>query len=276
MTKALRAKRMTGVIWLLAVLTLTASGCSGGATRSIPSIPATPEPVETKIADLDVIADQEFEGWNSMDGEVGFRWSEADKAGMEKNGKAILATLLTDHPEFTVESFKPTPEIWNDAIAPKLKPLTVSSEWQKYTDLWLEPVPTEDGRWEETETGPHASNAILTNRPQILNGDKYPGYDILRSWKSKAGETCSPSDQPYDIHTNALTITTRPEGNSFASAYPLMAAQLEVTIHCKEGGKLKYGMWPTIQMKKQNGEWLLSGTQMFTGSGIVAADTIEK
>jgi hypothetical protein len=51
---------------------------------------------------------------------------------------------------------------------------------------------------------------------------------------------------------------------------------LEVTIHCKEGGKLKYGMFPTIQMKKQNGEWVLNGTQMFTGSSIVAAEKIEK
>jgi hypothetical protein len=272
-----RTKRVAGVVGLLAALSLTAAGCQVGPTAGKPpaSFEAPAEP-KVKLATLEVHANQEYEGWNSMDGEVGFKWSEADKAGMEKNGKAILEVLIEDHPEFTVEGFTPTPEIWNNEIAPKLKPLTLDSVWQKEIDLWMKPVPAGDGRWEATETTPYESNPILTNHPQILNGDKYPGYDIIRSWKSLSGETCSPSDKPYDVKTEALTITTRPEGNSFASAYPLMGAQLEVTIHCKEGGKLKYGMKPNIQMKKQNGEWVLSGTQMYTGSGIVAAAKIEK
>lgn len=225
------------------------------------------EAPKNKLADAPITPDQEFEGWNSMDGEVGFKWSKTDRASMEKNGKAILQVLFEDHPEFTVDGFKTTPEVWNSEVAPKLQPLTLSSKWAMFTGAWVKEVPAEDGKIAPEETEPYLSNPVLTNRPEILNGDKYPEYTIQRSWKSKSGETCSPSDKPYDVNVQAISITTRPEGNSFASAYPLLTPQLEITIHCKEGRKLKAAVSPSIQMKKENGEWLLSGMSWFTGSG---------
>lgn len=268
-------KRIAGVAGLLAALTLTATGCQVAPNpNGAQAAPPVQEAPQVKLTDVEVTADSDYEGWNSMDGEVGFRWSEADKAAQQKNGKAILQVLFEDHPEFTVDGFKATSEVWKSEVAPKLQPLTLSSKWAMLTGAWSKEVPAEDGKIASEETEPYR-NPVLTNRPEILNGDKYPAYTIQRSWKSKSGETCSPSDKPYDINVQAISITTRPEGNSFASAYPLLTPQLEIAIHCKEGGKLKAAVSPTIQMKKENGEWRLSGMSWFTGPGPFTGDIEE-
>jgi hypothetical protein len=260
---------VAGVVGLLAVLTITASGCTFGNRADNVYVPPAPEATPmVKLSTLPVTYDSDAEGWNSMDGELNFKWSEADKASMEKNGKAILQVLIEDHPEFTVEGFQRTPEAWNNEVAPKLKPLTLSSAWPTFTKSWTKEVPSEDGKIKEGDTTPFEPNAVLTNSPEILNGDAYPDYDVIRSWKSKSGEKCSVSDQPYEIDGRGISITTRPEGNSFASAYPLLSGQYEVTIHCKEGGKLKSVLSTDIQMKKENGQWVMSSANMFNGSGL--------
>jgi hypothetical protein len=260
---------------LLAALALTASGCAiGGGNRADNHYVEPPVP-KVKLATLPVIYDPDAEGWNSMAGEVNFAWSEADKASMEKNGKAILEVLIEDHPEFTVEGFQRTPEEWDSKVAPKLQSLTLSSAWPILTNSWTKETPAEDGRIEEGDTAPFEPNVVLTNSPEILNGDDYPNYDIIRSWKSSDGEQCSVSDKPYEIDLKGISSTTRPEGDDFASAYPILSGQYEVTIHCKEGGKLKSVLSTNLQMKKENGEWLLSSASMFNGSGL-GAGKIEK
>lgn len=267
---------MAEVVGLLAALTLTASGCTGANGPAAGFIPAAPSSPTNKLSTLSVNYDSDFEGWNSMNGETNFKWSKADKASMEKNGKALLQILIEDHPEYTVEGFKRTPEEWNSKVAPKLKPLTLSSAWPTFTKAWTKEVPSEDGKIKGGAMTPFEPNAVLTNSPEILNGDAYPDYDVIRSWKSQAGEKCSVSDQPYEIDGKGISLTTRPEGDTFASAYPIFSGQYEVTIHCKEGGKLKSVLETSIQMKKERGEWVMSSVNMFNGSGLGPAKTIEK
>jgi hypothetical protein len=264
--KAHRTKRIAGTAALLAALALTASGCSVASAQSAPQ--GTPSPTATagkRLADIATAnADSDFEGWNTGDG-TPFKWSEADKKSMEKNGLAILQVLIEDHPEFTVEGFKPTLEIWDKEVAPKLKPLTLSTAWPQLTADWMRETPAEDGRFEDMDARfPH--NPILTNRPELLNGDKYPGYDVIRSWKSDKGEKCSPSDQPYATDVKGISITTRVDAAADASsAFPLLTASYDVTVHCKEGGAMTVPqISTTVQLKKEHGEWLLGGTNTFT------------
>jgi hypothetical protein len=265
-----RTKQMTGVVGLLAALALAMSGCSvpmNPGNGKAPAQPASQETQAPKISSMKLVADGDFEGWNSMDGETNFKWSAADKASMEKNGTAVLQILAQNHPEFTVDGFKPTAEIWNDKIAPELKPLTTTAAWPKLAEYWMKEVPSEDGEISGEDTTPFGINPFLTNRPEILEFGTHPMYNIIRSWKTPAGEKCSPSDKPYDVNPVGISATTRPEGNSFASAYPLITGMLEVVVHCKEGGTLKVDqMSHTLQMKKEGGEWLLSGVNMFAPS----------
>lgn len=261
---------MAGLVGLLMALTLSATACSDPMSWGASKGPASPAPEVTpvtKISSMKLIKDGDFEGWNSMDGETDFKWSPADVASMEKNATAALEILAQRHPEFTVEGFKTTPEIWNNTVAPELKPLATTAGWTNLTNGWTKEVPSADGEMSENSTEEFVTNPFLTNRPEILDSAKYPMYSIAHSWKSAAGEKCSPSDKPYEVKPVGVSATTRPEGNSFASAYPLITAMLEVKIHCKEGGTLKVDqMSLTLQLKKERGQWLVSRVNMFAPS----------
>lgn len=265
---------MTGFAGLLMALALTATACSPGQPPSQGNAPTPQATQATKLSTMKLIKDGDFEGWNSMDGEVGFKWSEADKASMEKNATAALEILAQRHPEFTIEGFKPTPEILNSTIAAELKPLATAAGWGTITKGWAKEIPSQDGEISMMDETPLVINAFLTNRPEMLEDAEYPKYNILRSWKSAKGEQCSPSDKPYEVNPVGVSATTRPEGNSFASAYPLITGKLDLTIHCKEGGVLNVKqMGITLQMKKENGQMLVSNINMFAGT---PASTIEK
>jgi hypothetical protein len=266
---------MVGFVGLLMALALTASGCTPAQPPAAGNAPTPSATQAAKLSTMKLITDGDFEGWNSMDGEVGFKWSDADKASMEKNGTAILEILAQSHPEFTVEGFKPTREILDSTIAAELKPLTVSSAWSTVEAGWLKGVPNEDGPLTGDDQNPFVTNPFLTNRPELLESSG-SDYNVVRSWRTSGGEKCSPSDKPIEVNPVAISATTRPEGNSFASAYPLITGKLDLSIPCKEGGKLNVQqMSLTLQLKKENGEWLLSGVSMFPGAGS-ATNSIEK
>lgn len=274
MKKTQRTKQLAGLVGILAAALALTTGCQvapipGGPQGAAAAPTATPA---VKLSSLPVQKDSEFEGWNSMDGEANFKWSDADKASMEKNGKAILKVLIEDHPEFTVEGFKPTPKVWANEVAPALQPLTVSSAWPRFTRSWTKEVPLENGAFRDDEAVVFEPNVVLTSRPEILQSATFPAYEVIRSWNSKSGEQCSASDKPYEVSPQVLSITTRPEGNSFASAYPLLSGMYDLTVHCKEGGKLKSAMMTTIQMKKENGECLLSGGNILAGYAFGTAE----
>jgi hypothetical protein len=276
MKKTHRTKRMARIAGLLAVLALTATGCQVAPNPGGPQNPA-PTPADApkvKFSTLPATYDPDAEGWNSMDGELNFKWSAADKASIEKNGRAILEVLVEDHPEFTVEGFERAPEVWDSRVAPKLKPVTLSSAWPTYTTAWTKEIPPEDGNIEEGETAPFTPVAVLTNAPEILESSGMD-YKIVRSWKSKSGEKCSVSEHPYEINARSISISTRPDGTSFASAYPIVTGQYEVTVHCKEGSTLKSSQRTSIQLKKENAEWVMSSVNTLTGSGLGAGE-IEK
>lgn len=249
-----RPTRMAGAAALLAALASIVSGCLLG----------TQADAGQKISDIAAAhQDSSFEGWKLGDGKP-FTWSEADKESMETNGLAVLQVLIEDHPEFTAGSFRPTLEVWNEQVAPKLKPLTVSSSWPKLTEAWLKEVPSEDGRLEGASLAQF--NPVLTSRPELLNGDS-SGYGIIRTWKTDRGGKCSASDKPYGVDVKDINITSRTAvAGDYSSAYPLLTARYDVTVHCKEGGSVTASqMRTTIQMKKENGEWRLSGSSTFAG-----------
>lgn len=268
--KATRTKRMAGFVSLLLALTLSATACVGPMSSGSGPGPGSPAPEVTqapKLSSMKLIKDGDFEGWNSMDGETDFKWSAADFASMEKNATSALEILAQRHPEFTVEGFKTTPEIWNNTVAPELKPLATTAGWANLTNGWAKEVPSADEEIAADSTEEFVTNPFLTNRPEILDNAKYPMYSITHSWKTPAGEKCSPSDKPYEVNPVGVSATTRPEGNSFASAYPLITAMLEVKIHCKEGGTLKVDqMSLTLQLKKEGGQWLVNRVNMFAPS----------
>jgi hypothetical protein len=57
-------------------------------------------------------------------------------------------------------------------VAPKLQPLTLSSEWAKFTTAWTKQVPAEDGRVENGDLTPFVQpDVVLTSKPELLDRD---------------------------------------------------------------------------------------------------------
>jgi hypothetical protein len=264
MNIAQHTKRTTGVVGLLAALALTASGCSAGANRATPpSVPAQEAAPKTKLADAPIFPDDYYKSEGIPEA---LWYTEADIAAIKKNAIAALQVLIEDHPEFTVEGFQPTPEIWNNEVAPKLKPLIMGSKWKNMTEDWMK-VSVADETITADQTFDFRANVVLTNNPIIKDDSKHPLYDVIRSWKTEGGEKCSPSDKSYDVDVKGVGMTSfSSEDDSYV--YPMVSSNMAVTVHCKEGGKLKTDLLETVELRPENGQWLVSQAGlMYTAGG---------
>lgn len=249
-------------------LALTASGCQAAAGTGGPPAAPTPEAApKTKIADAPVIVDPAFRPNNL----VTEKWfTEAEEAEIRNTSIAALKVMIEDHPEYTVEGFTPSLELWNAEIAPKLQPLFVPADWKDTTDAWTRPQ-TGEIRLEGAAAEQFRGNAILTNRPEILNS-RTSGYELTNTWKSDKGETCSPSEKPYEYDVKGVSLDSQMAQDS--TLYPIVSAQMDVFVHCKEGGTLKTRMNQNLALKRSEGQFLIAAAGLMkTGNG---SSVIEK
>ncbi|ACL42227.1 hypothetical protein Achl_4276 (plasmid) [Pseudarthrobacter chlorophenolicus A6] len=217
---------------LLAGLVLT--GCSTSPTEvaAQKSPVAEPEAPKVKIADAPMI-----EGTDLFPTDVpkNQHFTPAEVADIKKTAVTALQIMLEEHPEYTVEGFKPTAETWNSQVAPKLQPISTPQGIQDMKKGW-EKAPTGDKKIDANGPEKFFGNPILTNAPDLLDGDSYPTYGLTNTWKSDKGEVCSPSGKPYELNALGVTLSATYADGTYLDA--TAAGQVEVTVHCKEGGTL--------------------------------------
>jgi hypothetical protein len=211
-----------------------------------------------KLADAPVIVGADFRPENL----VTDKWfTEAEEAEIRKTGLATLKIMIEDHPEYTVEGFTPTLETWNEEVAPKLQPLVLPAEWKAMTDAWMR-IPTGDVRLEDASK--YRGNPILTNKPEIMISNGLESE--LVSWKSDAGEACTPSDKPNEYDVKAVNLNSQIAQDS--TIYPIVGAQMDAYVHCKEGGTLKSRIDYNIAMKRSSGQFPITAIGLMkTASG---------
>lgn len=233
--------RRTKTLALSGLLTaLALTGCSTSPTEVAPqNAPAAePETPKVKIADTPFIEDG---GFYPVDVPKEQHFTSAEVEDIKKTGITALQIMLEEHPEYTVEGFKPTAETWNGQIAPKLQPISTPEGFQDMEKGWHK-APTGDRKIDANGKEKYLSNSILTNSPDLIDGEGYPTYELTNTWKSDKGEVCSPSDKPYEIAPQAIVLHSNyGDGTPLAEGTYLDAtasAQFDVIVHCKEGGKL--------------------------------------
>lgn len=212
---------------------LALTGCSTSPTETAPqNAPAAePETPKIKIADTPFIEDGGFYAVNVPKEQ---HFTPAEVEDIKKTGVAALQIMLEEHPEYTVEGFKPTAEMWNGQIAPKLQPISTPEGFQDMRKGWDKAL---TGDKKIDANGPKFySNPILTNSPDLFDGENYPAYELTNTWKSDNGEVCSPSDKPYEISPQAIILHSNYSDGTHLDA--TVSGQVDVIIHCKEGGKL--------------------------------------
>jgi hypothetical protein len=267
-----RPQRIAGVGLLITLaLALAVSGCSGtasaGGQQNAPAAP--PAAPKVKLAEAPISLDPAF---RPTDVTADKWFTEADEAEIKDVGLAALQIMIEDHPEYTVEGFTPTLETWNKEVAPKLQPLVMPSKWPEITEAWAK-TPAGNVHLEGADAETFRGNVILTSKPEILDGKNYPGYDLTSTWQSDDGEVCSPSDKPFEYDVKGVRLYSMME-QDWATLYPMVGAQMDVTVHCKEGGKLVSRVDHNVGLKRSNGQFFVTGASLLkTGGG---ASVMEK
>jgi hypothetical protein len=263
--KANRIKRMIAASGLLMALVLTATGCQVAAnpngSKNVPiEAPVVPK---VKLADAPVVVGAEFRPSGLVTDK---HFTEAEEAKIKETGLAALKIMIEDHPEYTVEGFTPTLETWSKEIAPKLQPLVLPSEWKSMTEAWMR-IPAGDVKL--TDASNYRANPILTNKPEIMSGRGLE-YE-LTGWKSDAGETCTSSDKPYEYDVKAFKLSSQMAQDN--TIYPIVGVQMDVYVHCKEGGTLKSLVDYNVAMKRNNGQFPITAIGLMktsSGSAVIA------
>lgn len=221
---------------LLAALTLAATGCTpeapAGASSPAESQAPKSRTIAESVATFGIEEAPNFREPSDVPAE--FHFTEAEVEDLKATSMAVLPILVEEHPEFTVEGFTPTPEIWNEQIAPKLQPLSTPDGFERMSSSWGN-VLTEDMTFQANSGISFHPNAVLTNKPEFVTFMDDGSYVASSTWKSDNGEVCSPSDKPYEIIEPVITLYSE-DGGTYLSARSEL--QMDVIVHCKEGGKL--------------------------------------
>lgn len=215
---------------LLAALVFTASGCQVAPNQSAAGAPA-PSPAATTrtlASSLDPATVQLGENWVSMFGE-----DRALATPAAEVGNKVLNLTFDRFPQYTVGGFDPTQDDFNQVIA------------VAKTFMTAEVIQSMESEW-----------AAKKDLPTMRSGRTDKNGNFSQTYVTEAGESCTDSDKPYEVKPLENHLMTIPDENEVE--LPSFLSQVEVTMHCKEGGLLRGQMQVWFSLAQENGTWLVS------------------
>lgn len=215
---------------LLAVIALTATGCQV-APNPNPVGAQAPAPTttpKTPASSLDPATVELGELWvNKLGNDPALATSAAEV------GNKALNVIFDQFPQNTVGGFKPTQADFDQVIA-AYKPFTKADAIERLESDW----------------------ANKQEIPTLKSGRVDKDGNFSQTYVTEAGESCTDSDQPFDVkpvHNVLLTLTDENQ-----IELPAFMASVNVRSHCKEGGMLQGQMQVWFPLVQENGTWLVS------------------
>lgn len=222
-----RALALSG---LLAGLVLAVSGCQ---------VAPNPNPVGAQAPASTAVPKQPASSLDPATVELGELW--VNKVGNDpalatsaaEVGNKVLNIVFDQFPQYTVGSFTPTQEDFEQVIG-AYKPITTPDVVQSLESDWV----------------------TKKDLPTLTSGRTDKAGNFSHTYVTEAGESCTDSDQPFDVkpvHNLLFTLTDENQAE-----VPAFMASVNVRSHCKEGGALQGQMEVWFPLVQENGTWLVS------------------
>jgi hypothetical protein len=215
---------------LLAVLALTASGCQVAQNPAVAGAQA-PSPAATTrtlASSLDPETARLGETWVNMFGE-----DRALATPAAEVGNKVVNLTFDRFPQYTLGGFDPTQDDFNQVIA------------VAKTFMTADVIQTMESEW-----------ASKKDLPAMRSGRTDKDGNFSQTYVTEAGESCTDSDKPYEVKPLENVLLTIPDENEVE--LPSFLSQVEVTMHCKEGGLLRGQVQVSFSLVQENGTWLVS------------------
>ncbi|WP_223884063.1 hypothetical protein [Pseudarthrobacter sp. BIM B-2242] len=148
-------------------------------------------------------------------------------------GNKVLNIVFDQFPQYTVGGFTPTQADFDQVIA-AAKPIMTPDAIQTLESDW----------------------ASKKSIPTLTSGRTDRDGNFSQTYVTEAGESCTDSDQPYEVkpvHNVLLTLTDENQ-----IEVPSFMSNVSVRSHCKEGGMLQGQMQLWFTLVQENGTWLVS------------------